>query len=584
MVVQHQTGQDLERGLSRLCGPNDHTLGRLIGEGVDGQDLERARLGSQLGKDLCKRVGAMDHHNRPALPYGLAEKGRPCRQAVIRNPGTPAFGRGAPQSIRVVKEGRIADRPVKDRQIKRAKPIGDIAVANLDSFGHLVCQDVCPGESDRRLSAFDADEGRTGATGGDLEQHRADPAAGLDHAVRRAGRAGRSKEGGVHAGAIAARGLLDTHATIQKSILFNLLVHSARPCCKRREGIHSNQRHMWSLRLDPVTARAARASGSVDALVALGAADMAVIDGLIRERMQSDVEVIPALAEHLIAAGGKRLRPLVAVAAARLVGADGDAHQKLAAAVEFIHTATLLHDDIVDGSRTRRGKAAAHLIWGSAQSVLVGDFLFTRAFDLMVDAGSMPALRLLANASAVIAEGEVLQLTRAHDLNLPQEVYIQIIAAKTAALFSAAAESGALASGGTAEQVEAMRVYGENLGLAFQLSDDALDYGGASDALGKDAGDDFREGKATLPLLLAVQRTRGREEAFWARTVGKRDQTDDDFRRARELVIGTGALGSTLDLAGAYADTAKAALDRFEDGPWKTALLELADFAVSRST
>ena len=317
--------------------------------------------------------------------------------------------------------------------------------------------------------------------------------------------------------------------------------------------------------------------------MALGAADMAVVDSLIRARMQSDVEVIPALAEHLIAAGGKRLRPLVAVAAARLVGAEGDAHQKLAAAVEFIHTATLLHDDIVDGSRTRRGKAAAHLIWGSAQSVLVGDFLFTRAFDLMVDTGSLKALRLLANASSVIAEGEVLQLTRAHDLELPQDIYIQIIAAKTAALFAAAAESGAVAArAGEADSI-ALRAYGRNLGLAFQLADDALDYGGVSDDLGKDAGDDFREGKATLPLLLAVQRTRGKEDAFWERVAKPGAQNENDFKRARELVIGTGALGATLDLAGDYADAAKTALDRFEDGPWKAALVELADFAVSRS-
>jgi len=336
--------------------------------------------------------------------------------------------------------------------------------------------------------------------------------------------------------------------------------------------------------LDPVTAPAARALGSVDALVALGEADMAVIDALIRERMRSDVPVIPALAEHLIAAGGKRLRPLVCLAGAQLVGATGDAHQKLAAAVEFIHTATLLHDDIVDGSRTRRGKAAAHLIWGSAQSVLVGDFLFTRAFDLMVDAGSMDALRLLAKASAVIAEGEVLQLSRAHDLDLPQDVYIEIISAKTAALFEAAAAAGALAGGGSESEVAAMREYGQALGLAFQLSDDALDYGGASADLGKDAGDDFREGKATLPLLLAVQRTRGRDDDFWSRTVRDLNQDPDDFRRARELVIGTGALGATLAMAGDYADAAKAALRIFPDGAWKTALIDLADFAVSRST
>ena len=309
---------------------------------------------------------------------------------------------------------------------------------------------------------------------------------------------------------------------------------------------------------------------------------MAAVDALIRERMQSDVPVIPALAEHLIAAGGKRLRPLVAVASARLLGADNDAHQLLAAAVEFIHTATLLHDDIVDGSKTRRGKAAAHLIWGEAQSVLVGDFLFTRAFDLMVETGSLHALRLLARASSVIAEGEVLQLTRAHDLDLPQDVYLEIISAKTAALFQAAAESAAVTAGGTDEQVAALRDYGLNLGLAFQLADDALDYGGTSDALGKDAGDDFREGKATLPLLLAVQRTRGKEDAFWRRSIVDRRQTDGDFRRARELVIGTGALGATLSLAGDYADAAKAALAGLPAGPWKAALIDLADFAVSR--
>lgn len=315
----------------------------------------------------------------------------------------------------------------------------------------------------------------------------------------------------------------------------------------------------------------------------LAAEDMAAVDALIRERMHSDVPVIPALAEHLIAAGGKRLRPLVAVAAARLIGSGNDRHRLLAAAVEFIHTATLLHDDIVDGSETRRGKAAAHLVWGSAQSVLVGDFLFTRAFELMVETGSLEALRLLAKASNVIAEGEVLQLTRSRDLELPQAVYLEIIGAKTAALFQAAAESAAVAAEGDPAQTAALRDYGLNLGLAFQLADDALDYGGRSEELGKDAGDDFREGKATLPLLLAVQRTRGKEDAFWRRVVVEREQSEADFRRARELIIGTGALGATLDLAGDYADAAKAALGRFEQGPWKSALVDLADFAVSRS-
>jgi len=334
--------------------------------------------------------------------------------------------------------------------------------------------------------------------------------------------------------------------------------------------------------LDAVAAPLLRPAGDVETLVGLAAADMRAGDALILERMQSPVAVIPALAEHLIAAGGKRLRPLSTLAAARLAKGAGDAHHKLAAAVEFIHTATLLHDDVVDGSEMRRGKTAAHLIWGSAQSVLVGDFLFARAFELMVETGSLRALSILSRASSVIAEGEVLQLTRAHDLKLSQDLYLEIITAKTAELFAAAAEAGAVAAAAPEAEIQALRAYGLNLGLAFQLVDDALDYGGQSEVLGKNAGDDFREGKATLPLLLAIARTTGREDAFWERAVGRREQTEADFKRARELVVGTGALQATLDLAGDYADTAKAALGVFPASDWRTAMQRLADFAVSR--
>ena len=311
---------------------------------------------------------------------------------------------------------------------------------------------------------------------------------------------------------------------------------------------------------------------------------MAAVDVLVRDRMASPVALIPALAEHLISAGGKRLRPLLTVAAARLCQGEGDAPLKLAAAVEFIHTATLLHDDVVDASSLRRGKVAAHLIWGGASSVLVGDFLFARAFELMVETDSMRALHILATASRVIAEGEVLQLTRSHDLALDQATYLEIISAKTAELFAAAAEAGAVAAGADPRRVTALRDFGLSLGLAFQLVDDALDYGGQSNALGKNTGDDFREGKATLPLLLAVERTSAREAAFWERTIGRLDQQDGDFRRARELIIGAGALEATLDLAQAYADQAKAALSLFPADPWRLALEELADFAVSRSS
>jgi octaprenyl-diphosphate synthase len=334
--------------------------------------------------------------------------------------------------------------------------------------------------------------------------------------------------------------------------------------------------------LDAVKAAIVRPAGSVDRLVQLSRVDMDGVDALILARMQSPVSVIPLLAEHIIAAGGKRLRPLLTVGAARLAGGRGDAAQRLAAAVEFIHTATLLHDDVVDSSQLRRGKVAAHLIWGAPSSVLVGDFLFARAFELMVESGSLQALEILARASRVIAEGEVLQLTRAHDLKLSQAIYLEIIGAKTAELFAAAAEAGAVSAGADPRRAEALRRYGKSLGLAFQLTDDALDYSGSSEILGKNAGDDFREGKATLPLLLAIASTGAREAGFWERTLTRLDQTDADFRRARELIIGTGALKATGELARQYAEEAKVALTVFPDNDWRRALEDLADFAVTR--
>ena len=323
-------------------------------------------------------------------------------------------------------------------------------------------------------------------------------------------------------------------------------------------------------------------AGSIDRLTALAAPDMARVDALILDRMQSPVAVIPALADHLIEAGGKRLRPLLTVAAARLSGATDQGCIRLAAAMEFIHTATLLHDDVVDGSQLRRGKTAAHLIWGAPSSVLVGDFLVGRAFELMVETGLLTALEIVARASRTIAEGEVLQLSRAHDLNLSQATYLEIISAKTAELFAAAAESGAVSAGVSDEKRFALRDYGKNLGLAFQLTDDALDYGGVTETLGKNAGDDFREGKATLPLLLAIARCGPREVEFWERAIGRREQSEADFRRARELIVGAGAIEATLDLATDYAEQAKASLAVFPAGEWRDGLEALADFAVSR--
>ncbi len=321
---------------------------------------------------------------------------------------------------------------------------------------------------------------------------------------------------------------------------------------------------------------------TVDHLLALAARDMAGVDDLILAHMQSDVAVIPALAEHLISAGGKRLRPLLTVAAARASGAQTDDFRKLAAAVEFIHTATLLHDDVVDSSSLRRGKVAAHLIWGAPSSVLVGDFLFSRAFELMVSSGSMQALEILARASRVISEGEVLQLTRSHDLDLHQDIYLEIIAAKTAELFAAAAEAGAVSAGAASDVTRAFRSFGMNVGLAFQLIDDALDYTSTAGELGKNPGDDFREGKATLPLLLAVERSGPSEAGFWERAIGRQEQRDGDFDHALKLIEDTGALEATLDLAHVYAAKAKRAIAGIGVQTWRNAMCDLADFAVSR--
>ena len=322
----------------------------------------------------------------------------------------------------------------------------------------------------------------------------------------------------------------------------------------------------------------------VNALVSLCQPDMAQINALITERMQSDVAVIPALAAHLIAAGGKRLRPLLCVAAARLCGTDNTRHHNLSAAVEFIHTATLLHDDVVDSSQLRRGKVAAHLIWGAPSSVLVGDFLFARAFELMVETGSLRALDILSKASAVITQGEVLQLMKAFDLNLSQDDYIEIISAKTAALFSAASQSGAVAAEATEAQIQALYDYGLNLGLAFQIQDDILDYQGSAADLGKNAGDDFAEGKSTLPLILAMRASRATDAAFWERTIGKREQKPGDFEHARGLMQASGALNEAQAVARGFAEKARTALSIFTPGPWRQALENLAVYSVERQT
>lgn len=324
------------------------------------------------------------------------------------------------------------------------------------------------------------------------------------------------------------------------------------------------------------------AANAVDRLAVLLAEDLAAVDAIIHQYLASPVGVIPNLAAHLIDAGGKRIRPLITLAAARLLGGGGDGPRKLAAAVEFIHSATLLHDDVVDLSSMRRGKKAANVVWGNSASVLVGDFLFARSFNLMVETGDIQVLDILARAASVIAEGEVMQLAAANDAETTRERYMAIIAAKTAALFAAAGKSGAVAAGRAGPEAVALDTYGRELGLAFQLVDDALDYGGASSLMGKNTGDDFREGKVTLPVIFARDAGDDTERAFWRRVV-EGDRSDDDFHRAVALLKRHNAIERTLDAARAHSANARDALRTLPANAYREAMEALPDFVVDRA-
>jgi octaprenyl-diphosphate synthase len=337
----------------------------------------------------------------------------------------------------------------------------------------------------------------------------------------------------------------------------------------------------------PMTATAAPTgthSGPFERLLALVSGDLAQVNALIRQRMSSQYAPrIPEISAHLIEAGGKRLRPILTLAASRLCGYAGADHVKLAATVEFIHTATLLHDDVVDESKQRRGRATANILWDNKSSVLVGDYLFARAFQLMVETGSLEVLRILSDASAVIAEGEVLQLTTAHDLSTGLARYDQVIRGKTAALFAAATEVGGVIAGADGEKVAALRTYGDGLGMAFQLADDLLDYGGSSAALGKNTGDDFREGKVTLPVILAFRQGDDTARGFWRRTIARGKQEPGDLEQAMAYLRQTDALADTQAAARGHADRALAALAGIPAGALRTALEEIAEFVVGRT-
>jgi octaprenyl-diphosphate synthase len=322
---------------------------------------------------------------------------------------------------------------------------------------------------------------------------------------------------------------------------------------------------------------------SLEPLVELVAADMNGVNAVILERMQSKVALIPELAGHLIAGGGKRMRPMLTLASGALLGYPGTRHHKLAAAVEFIHTATLLHDDVVDGSGMRRGKRTANLIWGNPASVLVGDFLFSRAFELMVEDGSLKVLRILSHASAVIAEGEVEQLTAQRRIETDEEQYLTIINAKTAALFAAACRVSPVVAEASEEAELALDIYGKNLGIAFQLADDVIDYASDAETMGKGVGDDFRDGKVTLPVILAYARGSDEERAFWRAAIAGERVSDEDLAHAIALLRSSDALADTIERARHYGRRAIDALAPFPASKAKAALIDAAEFAIARA-
>ncbi len=322
---------------------------------------------------------------------------------------------------------------------------------------------------------------------------------------------------------------------------------------------------------------------SLDPIMALVAGDMAQVNQVILDRMQSEIPLIPMLAGHLIAGGGKRMRPMLTLACARLLDYSGTRHHKLAASVEFIHTATLLHDDVVDGSDLRRGKRTANIIWGNPASVLVGDFLFSRSFELMVEDGSLKVLKILSHASAVIAEGEVNQLTAQRQIGLGEERYLNIISSKTAALFAAACRIAAVVAERDHDTEEALDAYGRNLGIAFQLVDDAIDYASDAGTMGKDIGDDFRDGKMTLPVILAYARGSEADRAFWKDAVEGRRVSDADLIHATQLLRNANAIDDTIERARHFGQRAIDALGPFSRGAAKSALVEAVEFAISRA-
>jgi len=333
---------------------------------------------------------------------------------------------------------------------------------------------------------------------------------------------------------------------------------------------------------DVIPLRPRSGGPSLAPLLSLTAPGMNAVNAIILDRMQSEIPLIPALAGHLISGGGKRMRPMLTVAGAALCDYQGTRHHKLAAAVEFIHTATLLHDDVVDGSDMRRGKETANIVYGNPATVLVGDFLFTRSFELMVEDGSLKVLKILSSASSIIAEGEVDQLTAQRKVETSEEHYLAIIGAKTAALFAAATRIAAVVAERSEAEEAALDAYGRNLGIAFQLVDDAIDYDSDTAEMGKGKGDDFRDGKMTLPVILAYARGNDEERRFWQEAIAGFRAEDEDLAHAVRLIAKYDTVSATRERARHYAQRAIDAIAGFPAGPARAAMAEAAEFAVAR--
>lgn len=378
------------------------------------------------------------------------------------------------------------------------------------------------------------------------------------------------------------------HSGRQRNLVVTLTVkaaqHYARRAASKAWHAFESGRVSVAIVVNLENERSKKAA-SLDALMALVSDDLALVNTAIIERMHSPVALIPQLAGHIIAAGGKRLRPMLTLAAAKLCGHEGTRHVHLAACVEFIHTATLLHDDVVDDSSLRRGLASANAVWGNKPSVLVGDFLFSRSFELMVEDGSLHVLGILSRAASILSEGEVAQLVTANDTSTSEDAYLDVIRAKTAALFAAACQIGAVVADRPKVEEEALESYGLNLGIAFQLIDDVLDYSAKQEKLGKAVGDDFREGKITLPVILAFRRGDDDERQFWRRTLEDLEQAEDgvDLQTAMTLMEKHQSLADTVKRARHYGAIARDALGIFPDSPAKSALIDIIDFCIERA-